>query len=124
MSQTRNHLEDDSNSPARAQAELARVDPRDYEARIEDNDELSTELCRFHGVGEKIAACVMLFGFGKLDAFPVDVWIERTLREHYGASIGEKASLQRLREFARAHFGPYGGYAQQFLFHHARCAEG
>jgi N-glycosylase/DNA lyase len=90
-------------------------------AALDANEELCEALCRFHGVGEKIAACVMLFGFGRLDAFPVDVWIERTLRENYGDSLGEKASLQRLREFARAHFGPYGGYAQQFLFHHARC---
>ena len=91
---------------------------------IASNDELAKALCGFHGVGEKIAACVMLFGFGKLDAFPVDVWIERVLREHYGDSIGEKPSLGRLREFAREHFGPYGGYAQQFLFHHARCGGG
>ncbi len=84
------------------------------------DDELREALCGFYGVGEKIADCVSLFGFGRLQSFPVDVWIERLLRKHYGGQIGEKAPLPRVREFAQAHFGRYGGYAQQYLFHYAR----
>jgi N-glycosylase/DNA lyase len=73
-------------------------------------------------VGEKIANCVRLFAYGRLSAFPVDVWIERVLRERYfgGAEIGRKDLL----EFVGRHFGDYGGYAQQYLFHHARTSRG
>ena len=40
-------------------------------------------LTRFRGVGTKVANCVLLFAYEHLDAFPIDVWIERVLRERY-----------------------------------------
>lgn len=78
-------------------------------------------LCQFHGVGEKIANCALLFGWQRLAAFPVDVWVERVLRQLYFAD-DPKVKSKTLRDFARIHFGPAGGYAQQFLFHHARMS--
>lgn len=78
-----------------------------------------TELCRLPGVGEKVANCALLFGFGRVRAFPIDVWIERVLRELY-FKRKRNVTPPRLREFAATYFGPYGGYAQQYLFHHAR----
>jgi len=71
------------------------------------------------GVGPKIANCVMLFAYERLRAFPIDVWIERALRQHY-FSGRKKMSAQRLREFSETYFGEHGGYAQQYLFHQAR----
>lgn len=76
------------------------------------------ELLKFHGVGEKIADCVLLFACGFPTAFPVDVWVAKALRELYFR--GRKIPLRRLREFSVAHFGPNAGYAQQYLFHHIR----
>ena len=84
-----------------------------------DDDAARTELCRLPGVGEKVANCALLFGFGRLRAFPVDVWIERVLRQLYFARK-RRVTARRLREFSASHFGPYAGYAQQYLFHHAR----
>jgi N-glycosylase/DNA lyase len=78
-----------------------------------------TELCRLPGVGEKVANCALLFGFGRLRAFPIDVWIARVLRAVYFPRR-RKVTIRRLREFAAGHFGAYGGYAQQYLFHYAR----
>jgi N-glycosylase/DNA lyase len=75
-------------------------------------------LMQLHGVGEKIANCVLLFAFGKPDAFPLDVWVRRALTELYFPGRNVKPS--ELSGFARAHFGPHAGYAQQFLFHYAR----
>ncbi len=73
------------------------------------------------GVGPKVANCVLLFALEHLDAFPIDVWIERVLRERY--FYGKRGITARLlREFSQSHFGPYGGYAQQYLFHHARTS--
>ena len=83
--------------------------------------DLREKLCALPGVGAKIANCVMLFAYERLRAFPIDVWIERVLREKYFPGNG-KTTTQRLREFSETYFGDNGGYAQQYLFHYARTA--
>jgi N-glycosylase/DNA lyase len=70
-------------------------------------------LCSLPGVGEKVADCVLLFGAGRLEAFPVDVWILKTLARRYGLEGWKPAQLV---QFGRAHFGPLAGLAQQYLF--------
>ena len=92
----------------------------DLEAwRALDDNELRARLCELPGVGVKVANCVMLFAYERLRAFPIDVWIERVLRERYFARK-RKVTATRLREFCDSYFGEHGGYAQQYLFHHAR----
>jgi N-glycosylase/DNA lyase len=76
------------------------------------------ELLKLPGVGPKIADCVLLFACGRADAFPRDVWVNRALRELYFP--GRRPAPARLREFSRTHFGPFAGYAQQYLFHYIR----
>jgi N-glycosylase/DNA lyase len=83
--------------------------------------ELGKQLCALPGVGRKVANCVMLFAYERLRAFPIDVWIERVLRQHY-FSGRKRMTAQRLRQFAQSYFGEHGGYAQQYLFHHARVS--
>jgi N-glycosylase/DNA lyase len=68
------------------------------------------------GVGPKVANCVLLFAYERLDAVPVDVWIGRIAR----AMRRRKLSAPALARFATRRFGPYAGYVQQYLFHHAR----
>jgi N-glycosylase/DNA lyase len=80
--------------------------------------ELREQLCDLPGVGAKVANCVMLFGYGRIKAFPIDVWIERVLREKYFPR--KQVNSASLAEFAANYFGAHGGYAQQYLFHHAR----
>ncbi len=79
-------------------------------------------LMELPGVGPKIADCALLFSCGFDQAFPVDVWILRTLRELYFPR--RDPGRDRLLDFAGKHFGPYGGHAQQYLFHHARLRAG
>ncbi|MFL6590682.1 MAG: DNA-3-methyladenine glycosylase family protein, partial [Chthoniobacterales bacterium] len=103
-----------------ATAKLVTRGEADLEAwRKFQDDELRARLCELPGVGVKVANCVMLFAFERLRAFPIDVWIERVLREHYFPRK-RKVSPQQLREFCDNYFGEHGGYAQQYLFHHAR----
>jgi N-glycosylase/DNA lyase len=83
------------------------------------DDELRARLCDLPGVGAKVANCVMLFAYERLRAFPIDVWIERVLREKYFPRH-RKVTARTLRAFCDAYFGDHGGYAQQYLFHHAR----
>jgi N-glycosylase/DNA lyase len=90
-------------------------------ARLGD-DGAAAELQRLPGVGPKVANCALLFGFERLAAFPIDVWIERILMQTYFARK-RRVTPKRLREFSARYFGPYGGYAQQYLFHHARTTQ-
>ena len=76
------------------------------------------ELMKLRGVGGKIADCVLLFACGFDCAFPVDVWVERALRELYFPR--RRVSAKRLQHFAATHFGPHAGYAQQYFFHYRR----
>jgi len=78
--------------------------------------ELRKKLMELPGVGEKVADCVSLFGFGKLESFPIDVWMERALARLYG----RRGSYLRLREFAQERFGQYAGYAQEYIYHNER----
>jgi N-glycosylase/DNA lyase len=76
-------------------------------------------LLRLQGVGDKVANCILLFAYGRLEAFPIDVWVERVLRQLYFKG-SKRVKLTRMADFSRTHFGPNGGYAQQFLFHWIR----
>ena len=76
-------------------------------------------LMRLPGVGGKIADCVLLYAYQKYDAFPRDVWIHRVLYRIYFRGK-RKPSAQKLERFIRDYFGPYAGYAQQYLFHYVR----
>jgi N-glycosylase/DNA lyase len=89
------------------QVRLDKCPAMDYERALE-------ELTKLDGVGEKIAACTLLFSSGHNEAFPIDVWVERSLQRLY--FNGEKVPARKLREFTRSHFGPYAGWAQQYLF--------
>lgn len=60
------------------------------------------------GVGDKVASCVALFGFGNLEAFPIDVWMKRAIDEYFGGHLDHKA------------LGKYAGVAQQYIFHYIR----
>jgi N-glycosylase/DNA lyase len=104
----------------RATAQLVSSGECDLElwSTLPDSD-LRKNLCELPGVGAKIANCVMLFAYERLCAFPIDVWIERVLRRHYFPRQ-KKVTAQQLREFSETYFGEHGGYAQQYLFHHAR----
>ncbi|MBI5689215.1 MAG: DNA-binding protein [Verrucomicrobia bacterium] len=75
--------------------------------------EARDRLCTLPGVGAKIADCVLLFGAGRLEAFPVDTWILQALARRYGLDGWPPAQVA---QFGRAHFGPLAGLAQQYLF--------
>jgi len=90
------------------------------------------------GVGPKVADCVMLFSLEKLDAFPIDVWIRRTIQKYYShlfendtnhqTSFWKNKSISgteynTISKKMRRYFGSYAGYAQEYLFHYTRKSE-
>lgn len=83
-------------------------------------DEARVELLKLPGVGNKIADCVLLFAYGFQQAFPVDVWVMKALRQLYFPK--RRVTTKRLAKFTATHFGPNAGYAQQYLFHYMRTS--
>jgi N-glycosylase/DNA lyase len=84
--------------------------------------EAKKEICQIPGVGNKVADCIMLFSLNKLESFPLDRWMIRILEKYYSdkfqletKTITEK-QYDILHEKIVNHFGPFAGYAQQFLF--------
>lgn len=65
-------------------------------------------LCAIKGIGPKVAACALLFGFGRLDAFPVDVWIKKAVEKYFDEG------------FSPSDLGRFAGVAQQYLFYYER----
>ena len=72
-------------------------------------EEAMSQLQTVKGIGPKVAACSLLFGFSKFEAFPIDVWVKRILEKYYSNSRSRHFSSQ------------YAGIAQQYLFYYERC---
>lgn len=81
----------------------------DFKALIDgDSESARRALKALNGIGDKVANCVVLFGLYHMEAFPIDVWIKRALKEHFPP------------DFDPAVLGEYAGLAQQYIFFHAR----
>ena len=84
------------------------------------------KLVSIHGVGPKVADCILLYGLHNTWAFPADVWVRRATVRHYKQELEEFAkekgcrakepTYEMIGNFARRKFGSLAGYAQQFLF--------
>ena len=81
------------------------------ELRTLPHDEARKKLLKVYGVGPKIADCVLLFGLGRFEAFPIDVWIRRAMETLFPNGLPENAK-------------PYAGIAQQYIFHYMRTVKG
>ena len=79
--------------------------------------EARKQMMSFMGVGPKVADCVLLFSLGHTDAFPIDVWIGRAMKELYFES--EQPSKKELESVVSS-MGRYSGIIQQYIFYHAR----
>ena len=111
-------------APYVAQAAVAVAEERlDLEAlRHMAYQDAKVRLIELPGVGSKIADCVLLHSLDKLEAFPIDIWVRRALRDWYFQ--GQKPPPDRaMLEWAQDHFGPYAGYAELYLFHGRRLNE-
>ena len=84
----------------------------DAVVRCDSYAEAEAELMKIKGVGPKVAACALLFGFGKTEAYPVDTWMKKVAARHF------KSGPDPLK------FGKYAGVAQQYLFYMERYMGG
>lgn len=79
--------------------------------------ELKAELLKIKGVGDKVADCVIFFGFHRSDAFPVDTWIEKIYREDFKGSLTDR---KKISKYFTDLFKEDSGYVQQYLFYAKR----
>jgi N-glycosylase/DNA lyase len=78
-------------------------------------EEARQALMAVPGIAEKVADCILLFAFGRGDAFPLDTWIRKAMtRILFG---GRKVPDRAIRECARERWGALAGVAQQYLYH-------
>jgi len=84
-----------------------------YFTKLGNYEQAHQKLTELPGIGPKVADCICLFALGKMEAFPIDVWMERVMKETYGVDKNAK-------EFAQKRWGKNAGYAQQFLYHWRR----
>ena len=98
-------------------------------------DEAKEKLLGIYGIGNKLADCILLFSLEKTEAFPIDVWIARSIHSYYRALLNQESfnldlkstklspnKYNLLSKIMRQHFGKYAGYAQQYLYYHMRCS--
>ena len=79
-----------------------------YESKLD-------ELTKIKGVGRKVADCIMTYGYGRRDSFPVDRWVRRGLINNLGYS--EKLSNDKLSVLAQKNFKNNSAYIQQYIFY-------
>ncbi len=91
--------------------DLNRLNGRSYE-------DIKSELMQIEGVGDKVADCIALMGFGRFEAFPIDVWIKRTVERMY--FNGKARRVREIHDFARERWGDTAGFAQQYIFWYGR----
>ena len=70
-------------------------------------EEARAKLMGIHGVGPKVAECVLLYGVHRLEAFPADVWIKRAMKNIFP-------------QYSCNDFGKFAGIAQQYIYHYVR----
>jgi N-glycosylase/DNA lyase len=93
------------------------------ELNIEKIKRMSSEnarklLSKIEGIGPKVADIILLYSFGKQEAFPMDVWLKRALiREYFD---GKRTTDKKLREFALNYFGKHAGVAHLYMFYYER----
>lgn len=79
-------------------------------------EEARTMLLQVKGIGRKVSDCILLFGYHRMDVFPLDVWMKRALTKLYfqeGAKVSDQVMLKKAEET----FGHLSGIAQQYIFY-------
>lgn len=82
-----------------------------------DSEEALKELMKINGIGLKVASCILLFGFGKLDVFPIDTWVKQNFQNNYK---NIKANYKDIKAFAEEKYKNFCGVAIQYMFHSER----
>lgn len=71
-------------------------------------------LLDMHGIGEKVADCILVYGYGVRNIAPIDIWVRRGAIETF--NISPKSSYKQIQHYLVSRFGEYTAYAAQVIF--------
>lgn len=83
---------------------------------LNNSNDMKNKLCEIKGIGNKVANCILLFGVGRRDVFPIDVHIKRIMEKIYFNNT--KTNNKDIEIFAKDYFKNYQSYIQQYLFYY------
>ena len=72
-------------------------------------------LMGFKGIGLKIASCILLFGYSRLDVFPIDTWVKKYMMDTYKIN-----DIKKIESFTKERYKEYSGLVIQYMFHTKR----
>ena len=72
-------------------------------------------LMTLNGVGEKVASCILLFGYHRFDVFPIDTWVKKYMKDKYNIE-----GVDNIRKFTYDKYKDLSGIAIQYMFHYKR----
>ena len=75
------------------------------------SEDAMNKLMEIKGIGMKVASCILLFGYGKLDTFPIDTWVKKFFNEE---------NADKIKSLAFKKYGKYSGLVIQYMFHYSR----
>lgn len=78
-----------------------------------DTEEALNKLMSVKGIGLKVASCILLFGYKRLDVFPIDTWVKQYISSNFNIKNDQKV----IKQFASENFGKYSGLVIQYMFH-------
>lgn len=79
-------------------------------------DEAILELLKVKGIGMKVASCILLFGYKRLDVYPIDTWVKQYISQNYKIKNDQKT----IEKFTKEKYGKYAGLIIQYMFHSQR----
>ena len=79
------------------------------------SDEALVYLMQNKGIGLKVASCVLLFAYSRLDVFPIDTWVKKYMIEKYNID-----NIKEIENYTKEKYGSYSGLAIQYIFHYNR----
>ena len=79
-------------------------------------EEALIELMNIKGIGMKVASCILLFGYKRLDVYPIDTWVKQYISENYDIKNDQKT----IEKFTKEKYGKYSGLIIQYMFHSQR----
>ncbi|MBR2997524.1 MAG: hypothetical protein IKF37_00415 [Bacilli bacterium] len=72
-------------------------------------------LISMKGIGEKVASCILLFGYHRFDVFPIDTWVKKYMKDEYNID-----TVKDIREFSKSRYKEYSGLVIQYMFNYKR----
>ena len=81
-----------------------------------NEDEAIKRLTSIKGIGLKVASCILLFGYKKLDVFPIDTWVKKYMKDNFIKTD----KTNEIKKYSKEHFSPYSGLVIQYMFHSER----